>query len=53
MVGGCAIRAAGYSRPTSDIDLLIETGPENEARVIQELRSLPDQAVKESLPGEV
>ena len=53
MVGGFAIRAAGFSRTTSDIDLLVETGPENEARVIQGLMSLPDQAVREIKPGEV
>jgi predicted nucleotidyltransferase len=53
VVGGFAIRAAGFSRTTSDIDLLVETGPENEARVIQGLMSLPDQAVREIKPGEV
>lgn len=53
VVGGFAIRIAGYSRTTVDIDLLVETGSENEARVIQGLMSLPDQAVREIKPGEV
>ncbi|MHB1308168.1 MAG: hypothetical protein ACYC23_13910 [Limisphaerales bacterium] len=53
VVGGFAIRASGFSRTTSDIDLLVETGPENETRVIRGLMSLPDQAVREVTPGEV
>jgi hypothetical protein len=32
VVGGFAIRAAGYIRETMDVDLLIEPGPENERR---------------------
>jgi hypothetical protein len=53
VIGGFAIRAAGYVRRTMDIDLLIATGPENEARVFKALESLPDQAVRELQPGEV
>jgi hypothetical protein len=53
VIGGFAIRAAGYVRRTMDIDLLIATGPENEARVFRALESLPDQAVRELQPGEV
>jgi hypothetical protein len=53
VIGGFAIRAAGYDRRTMDIDLLIETGVENEARVFEALSHLPDQAVKELEPGEV
>lgn len=53
VVGGFAIRAAGFSRTTCDIDLLVETGPENETRVICGLMSLPDHAVREIKPGEV
>ncbi len=53
VVGGFAVRAAGYTRTTLDIDLLIEVGLENEARVIQGMMSLPDQAIKEIAPGEV
>ena len=35
MVGGFAIRAAGFVRHTMDVDLFVETGPENEAQVPQ------------------
>ena len=53
VIGGFAIRAAGYIRDTMDVDLLVETGAENEQRVIRGLMSLPDQAVKEIKPGEI
>jgi hypothetical protein len=53
VIGGFAIRAAGYVRRTMDIDLLIATGAENEARVFKALESLPDRAVRELKPGEV
>lgn len=53
VVGGFAIRAAGFIRNTMDVDLLVETGAENEARVIQGLLVLPDQAARELQPGEV
>src|SRR5688572_14548946 len=52
VVGGFAIRAAGYIRQTMDIDLLIATDPENEQRVYRALESLPDKAVRELQPGE-
>ena len=53
VVGGFAIRAAGFVRRTMDVDLLVETGPDNEARVIQGLLVLPDQAARELKPGDV
>ncbi len=53
VVGGFAIRAAGYTRNTMDVDLLIETGEENEQRVIRGMMILPDQAVREIKHGEV
>jgi hypothetical protein len=53
VVGGWAIIHAGYGRFTEDVDLVIDTSPENEARVFQALASLPDQAVKELDPGDV
>jgi hypothetical protein len=53
VVGGFAIRAAGFIRGTMDIDLLVETSLENEAKVFKALESLPDQAVLELEPGEV
>jgi hypothetical protein len=53
VIGGWAIIQAGYLRTTEDIDLLIETTPENEAKVIQALSILPDNAASELRPGEV
>ena len=51
--GGFAIIAAGYPRHTSDIDLLIDSSRENEAKVFRALESLPDQAVLLLDPGDV
>ena len=53
VIGGFAIRAAGYIRNTMDVDLLIETGEENERKVFDALATLPDGAVHELQPGEV
>lgn len=53
VVGGWAIRVAGYVRKTVDIDLIIDTSLENEARVRTALETLPDRAVDEMKPGEV
>ena len=53
VVGGFAIRAAGFLRNTMDVDLLVEVGEENEKRVIVGLMSLPDKAVREIKPGEI
>jgi hypothetical protein len=36
-----------------DVDLLVETGPDNESRIIQALMILPDRAVRELKPGEI
>src|SRR2546426_747872 len=53
VIGGFAIIHHGFPRLTEDIDLLIETTPENEARVIEALLILPDRAAAELKPGEV
>src|SRR5437773_716067 len=53
VIGGVAIIHHGFPRLTHDIDLLIETTPENEARVIEGLLILPDKAASELKPGEV
>jgi hypothetical protein len=52
VVGGFAMRAAGYIRQTMDVDLVIATDAENERRVYKALESLPDKAVRELKPGE-
>lgn len=53
VIGGFAIRAAGYNRRTMDIDLIVAADSENEARVFDALATLPDQAVRELQPGEL
>jgi hypothetical protein len=52
VVGGFSIRAAGYGRHTGDIDLLIDTNLENEARVFEALATLTDGCARELEPGE-
>ena len=53
VVGGFAIRAAGYDRRTMDIDLLVDVSGDNESRVLSVLRTLPDGAASELRPGEI
>jgi len=53
VIGGFAIRAAGYNRGTMDIDLVVAPDLENEARVFGALATLPDNAVRELQPGEL
>ena len=53
VVGGFAIRGAGYGRETMRLDLIVATDPENEAKVYKALESLPDKAVLELAPGEI
>lgn len=53
VVGGLAIVQAGYPRTTGDIDLVVDAGLENEARVFRALETLSDQAVKELKPGDL
>ena len=51
--GGFAIIHAGYPRFTGDIDLVVETSLENEAKVFQALEVLPDKAVRELDSGDI
>ena len=51
--GGFALILAGYARTTGDIDILIDTHLENEARVYEALATLPDGCARELEPGEV
>jgi len=53
VVGGFAIRQAGYPRTTIDIDLLVDPELENETKVFDALATLPDGAVKELDAGDV
>ena len=47
VIGGMAIIQAGFVRATEDIDLLVETSPENLHRLRRALEDLPDQAVRD------
>lgn len=53
VVGGFAIRQAGYSRTTMDIDLLVDPELGNETKVFDALATLPDGAVRELDAGDV
>ena len=53
IVGGFALIQTGYPRLTGDVDVLIDTDPENERRVYEALEYLPDRAVRELEPGDV
>lgn len=47
VLGGFAIIQHGFARATEDIDLLIDTSPENFAKVQAAMMGLPDGAVRE------
>lgn len=53
VIGGFAMRAANYLRETMDIDLVVATDMENEAKIFSALSTLPDNAVRELQPGEL
>lgn len=53
VIGGFAIRAANYIRSTMDVDLLVATDADNEARVFAAVATLPDHAARELQPGEL
>ncbi len=53
VVDGFAIRAAGFIRNTMDVDLLVDTSPENEARLQTALGRLPDNAIHELQLGDL
>ena len=53
VVGGFAVITAGLARVTTDIDLILATDLENEAKVYTAMEVFPDKAVRELQPGEV
>lgn len=53
VIGGFAIIASGLARATGDVDLLMDTDSENEARVFKALEILHDKAVLELEPGDI
>lgn len=53
VVGGFAVISSGMPRMTMDIDLMVASDLDNEARVFAALSTLPDNAVRELQPGEL
>lgn len=53
VVGGMAVVQHGFLRATEDIDLLIDSDPENIRRVCKALESLPDKAIRELEAGDL
>jgi hypothetical protein len=53
VVGGFAVITAGFARTTMDIDLLVDCSTENDAKIREALKMLPDQAILEVGPGEI
>ena len=47
VIGGFAVIQYGFARATEDIDILIDTSPENFSRVKSAMMGLPDGAVRE------
>ena len=53
VLGGMAVIQAGFVRATNDVDLLIDTSPENQDRVRRALMALPDGAVRDMAPDDL
>lgn len=53
IIGGMAMNHHGFTRPTQDIDLLVDPSNENIIKVKQALAFLPDNAAKEISPDDV
>jgi len=53
VIGGWAVIHHGFGRTTGDIDLLVDSSPENFARVQKAMLTLPDGAVREVQPGDL
>lgn len=53
VIGGMAIIQAGFVRATEDIDLLIETSPENQQKIRAAMLTLPDKAIREVGPDDL
>jgi hypothetical protein len=53
LIGGFAVIAHGGGRTTKDIDFLVDSSPENVARLKVALRVLPDNAAEEIAEGDI
>ena len=53
VIGGMAMIQAGLVRATEDIDLLVDTAPDNLQRLRNALLDLPDRAVRDMEDGDL
>jgi hypothetical protein len=53
VIGGMAMWHHGFVRSTEDIDLLVDSSPENFARIKSAMLGLPDGAIREVDPGDL
>jgi hypothetical protein len=53
LIGGFAVIAHGGGRTTKDIDFLVDSSPENVARLKVALQVLPDNAAEEIAEGDI
>lgn len=53
VIGGFAIIQSGFARATSDIDLLVDSSPENFQKIKTAMLKLPDGAIREVAPDDL
>jgi hypothetical protein len=53
VIGGWAMIQHGFGRTTEDIDLLVDSSPENFVRIQKAMLVLPDGAIREVRPGDL
>ena len=53
VIGGWAVIQHGFGRTTGDIDLLVESSPENFQRIQSAMMTLPDGAVRDVRPTDL
>jgi hypothetical protein len=53
VIGGWAVIQHGFERTTSDVDLLVDSSPENFQKIRTAMLKLPDGAIKEVEPDDL
>jgi len=53
VIGGWAVIQHGYGRTTEDIDLLVDSSPENFEKIRTAMLALPDGAIREVKPTDL
>jgi hypothetical protein len=53
IIGGWAVIQHGFARTTQDIDLLVDSSPENFSKIQKAMLALPDGAIREVQAGEL